>query len=312
MNGTDFLEKINDIDDDLVSEASETEKTGKFPVKKAIAAAACFAVIAAAAAGTGIYLKKRPAGAEAAEIKNEAALTDVREEGTCTGSPVSGETGTPAEDEKNETTGKNGTERAFSGTEPADGGTETVYGGGSSPSSYGGVFIPAVPKNTVKTTGEKLTDEEAKAYFEKNGGHIVSSLSASGVPADNIRISDTGYGHLSYDGSTMDYVELRQNFRDYPVFNGDELVAIVTLYKSDGEIFDSPAFGAPWFGEYNNILKRHSGEKLVYLYAGQFTEIIIAPDNTCYNPLGTDVSAYFEGLDDPYGYFLNDGAVYVP
>lgn len=180
----------------------------------------------------------------------------------------------------------------------------------------GGAMIPATPdvmgaNPGVVTTGEKITDAEAKAYFEENKQSIVNSLSASGVSTDNIRIEEKGYSHVSYDGAEGKPLELRQNFRDYLIYNGDELVSIYTLTKEDGKLYGSPAFGGPWFPDYNNYLKAHRGQKLLYVYAG-FMEIIIAPDNTYINPIGTDISEFMKGIDKPYEYFYAEGATYTP
>ncbi len=177
-------------------------------------------------------------------------------------------------------------------------------------SSY--FFIPAVPQNReIAAVGEAITDTEAQAYFEENKTSILGALSSSGVPIDSVRISKKGYCHISYTGAEGESLELVQNSRDYLVHNGDELIAIVTLFKLDGEIFNTPSFGASWFDDYNDYLKAHEGERLVYVYA-KYAEIIIAPDNTCYNPMGLDAPRYLEGIDNPYELFYNESAVYTP
>ena len=188
---------------------------------------------------------------------------------------------------------------------------ESILEGGES----GGIYIPVIPESAsapagVKITGEPLTDEEAKAYFESDGVSIVNALSASGVNTDDIRFSSEGYCHVSYDGTMGKPLECRQNFRDYPVCNGSDLVAIVTLVKENGKIYSTPAFGSPWFGSYNAFLSAHKGQKLLYVYAGA-AEIIIAPDGTCYNPQGIDTGEYFS-LPDPYNYFYCEQATFTP
>lgn len=172
--------------------------------------------------------------------------------------------------------------------------------------------IPALPfDRKIVLTGEAITDDEAKAYFEKNGESIIGSLASSGVDSDSIRISEKGYSHVTYDGAEGKSFEVRQNYRDYLVHNGEELVAIITLWKENGEIYNTPSFGAKWFDDYNEYLKNHSGEELVYVYAGWF-EIIIAPDNTYYNPMGLPAERYLEGVEKPYEVFYHEAAVYVP
>lgn len=179
-----------------------------------------------------------------------------------------------------------------------------------------GVRIPAVPDVTgakpgVKATGGKITDEEAQEYLALNKESIASSLSASGVPADNITFSKTGYCHVSYDGTEGKQLEVRENFRDYLVYSGGKLIAIMTVTKENGALSGTPAFGGPWFDDYDKFLGNHKGEKLLYVYAG-YMEIIITPDNTCYNHQGKDVTDYLEGVPNPYEYFYSDSATYTP
>lgn len=179
-----------------------------------------------------------------------------------------------------------------------------------------GFFIPVVPEHAgapsgVEITGEKITDSEAKAYFDENKASVVSALAASGVPADDIKISEKGYSHIGYYGVEGKRFELRQNFRDYPVYNGTRLVAIITLVKENGRLYSTPAFGAPWFDSYGAYLNAHKGQKLLYVYAGP-TEIVIAPDGTYRSPAGNDVSQVLEGVDEPYQYFYCEGATFTP
>lgn len=175
-----------------------------------------------------------------------------------------------------------------------------------------GWYIPALPfDRAIKLTGEAISDAEAQEYFNKNKSSIIESLASSGVSSNSIKISDKGYCHVNYNGEEGKSFEVKQNYRDYLVYNGDELVAIITLYKENGEIFNTPSFGAKWFADYNSFLQKHKGEKLVYAYAGWF-EIIIAPDNTYYNPMGLDASAYLEGINNPYEIFYHEAATYTP
>ncbi len=180
----------------------------------------------------------------------------------------------------------------------------------------GGPMIPAVPAVTgakpgVKVVGEKITDAEAKAYLAENTW-VGSALAASGVSFEDISYSETGYCHVSYDGTEGKQLEVRQNFRDYLAYSDSgKLIAIITITKENGKLSASPAFGGPWFGDYAAFLKAHKGEKLLYVYAG-WMEIVITPDGKCYNPQGSDVSAYMEGVENPYAYFYNEAATYTP
>ena len=172
--------------------------------------------------------------------------------------------------------------------------------------------IPTLPfDRTIAAVGEEITDGEACEYFAENSAWIIDSLAASGVDTENIKISEKGYSHVSYDGVMGKSFEVKLNFRDYLVYNGDELVAMVTLVKQNGEISATPSFGAKWFEGYADYLRAHSGEELVYVYAG-CVEIIVAPDDTCYIPLGYDVSWYIGALENPYETFYHEAAIYIP
>ncbi len=183
---------------------------------------------------------------------------------------------------------------------------------GDGSNAFDGLCIPAVPgTREISLVGERITDDEAKAYFEKNFSGIKSALTASGVATGNMKISETGYGHICYDGVEGKGAELRQGFRDYLVHNDGRLIAIITLMKENGAISDCPAFGASWFDQYDAYLKQHAGQELIYLYAGSM-EIVLAPDGTVCNPMGTDVSHYLEGIENPYERFYHTAAIYVP
>ena len=185
-------------------------------------------------------------------------------------------------------------------------------GGDSYGGKIGGVNIPALPQNcTIRYTGEAITDAEAAAYFKENAW-LQSALRSSGVDTDGMHYADHGYCHVNYDGTKGKPLEVRRNFRDYLVWNGKgDLIAIVTLTKENGALSDTPAFGGPWFSDYNAFLKAHKGEALVFVYAG-WMELVLTPDGGVFNPQGTDVSRYLEGVEAPYEIFRCDEASYTP
>lgn len=171
--------------------------------------------------------------------------------------------------------------------------------------------IPLVPfDKSFKLTGETITEEEAEKYLNENKKRIISSLASDRVSVDSIRFSD-GYRYVSYTGAEGESFKINQSNIDYLVYNGDKLVAIVTLMKYNGELSDSIAYGARWFEGYNKFLQSHKDEKLVNVWALN-CHIIVAPDNTCFNPMGVDVSGYVEGIENPYELFYHEYAIYVP
>ncbi len=179
-------------------------------------------------------------------------------------------------------------------------------------SGSGGACIPVIPQNTgVVETGDRITDADAAEYF-RNDRSVINALSASGVSVDNAVISAKGYSHVCYTGAENEHPEVRQNFRDYLVWSNGRLVSIITLYKENGKIYATPAFGAAWFDDYNDFLNAHKGQQLLYVYAGS-AELIFTPDGSAYSTLGyTNLNDYTGGRTDLYQLFYHPDAVYAP
>lgn len=176
--------------------------------------------------------------------------------------------------------------------------------------------IPTLPfDRSFEVIGEELTDEEAGRYFAENMGGLSSTLSASGVATDNLKIMPNGYCHISYDGVEGKPFAIKQNFRDYLCYSGDKLVAIITLVKEGGKISATPSLGAPWFDDFNERLIKYKGEKLIFVYA-TCMEFVVTPDNKYFCPqgyeLGLDFSDAMFGDKGMYSTFYHEKAVYIP
>ena len=146
--------------------------------------------------------------------------------------------------------------------------------------SFGGesAYTGAVTGYVV--TGDAVTEAEAEAYFAEHLNGILTSLSASGVNASGAQLRTPGYSHMTL-GQTGD---VRLDFCDYQLWQDGTLLAIITLYKLDGEISATPSFGAPWFDSFAAFLRQHRGEKLLFFYNG-FTELVLTPENVAYAPV---------------------------
>lgn len=152
-------------------------------------------------------------------------------------------------------------------------------------------------------TGEPIGDAEAKAYFAEHMDSLLSSLISSGVNAWGAQVKYPGYSHMTLDKTG----DVRRNFRDYQLWVDNSLIAIVTLSKQDGEIYATPAFGAPWFSSFASFLLLHRGEKLLCFYNG-FMELFLTPENELYAPL--DATMENTGLD--YDTLYCDEIVLIP
>ncbi len=197
---------------------------------------------------------------------------------------------------------------------------EITYGNEpSSGDSLGGYIVShpvSVPENTkITVTGERISDEEAKKYLAENKISVSEALSASGVDAGNISFSEKGYCHVAYSDEDEKTLSVNEGCRDYLVYNGEKLVAIITLIKENGVVTGTPMFGAKWFDGYNRFLQKNKGGELIYVYLGM-VELVIAPDNTVYAPVlsphGADAAKLIENIENAYEIFYHKSAVYVP
>ena len=155
-------------------------------------------------------------------------------------------------------------------------------------------------------TGEVLTDEDAAWYFREEGGAIRQSLASGGVPVEEFRIARHGYYHLSLGES----LTVRQDLRDYLVYNGSRLVAILTLVMENGNIYCTPGFGAPWYDGFSAFLEDHAGQALLFLYCGS-QELVLTPEDELFAPQGgTAPESLSAALR--YGALRGEGYLYVP
>ena len=140
----------------------------------------------------------------------------------------------------------------------------------------------------IKRTGEDciLTVEEANAFMNERLPAYREELKASGLVFDDLRFAPNGYSHVRTGDSGN---ELILNARDFLLYNGDELVAMVNVIKEPDRISGGVAFGGPWFSEYQAFLEAHKGEKLVYLYVGD-VDAILTPDGQIFTATETDIS----------------------
>ncbi|MBO4688749.1 MAG: hypothetical protein J5636_09580 [Clostridiales bacterium] len=192
-----------------------------------------------------------------------------------------------------------------------DGGTET------DPASGGVGAIPKIPEDrTIVLTGKPITDEEAAAYFETEFSFICEGLRTMGVSLTDPHISSKGYCYLQYGTYEGEGLTVHQDSRDYPLYDGDELKAIVTLFRDqeDGSIHNSPSFGGDWMKGYGEWLAAHKGQELLFVRAGN-TEFILAQNDDCMNPSGMsqdEIDQYFEGIAYPMELLYCEAATYTP
>lgn len=163
-----------------------------------------------------------------------------------------------------------------------------------------------IDNSVILYEGEQITQEEAQAYLKENMPWIQSALEQSGVSVEDVQYSHTGIRHMSVKETCVVHL----NYIDYLLYSNGKLVAILNLFKENGQIYATPSFGAPWFDDYAGFLSSHKGEKLLFLYVGM-QEIILLPDNRCVNPMNQEINESVKKQLD-YQKMYCDEIVFVP
>ena len=154
-----------------------------------------------------------------------------------------------------------------------------------------------VVKKGIRLEGEALSEEEGDAFLREHREALIGQLGAMGVSFKAPRFSENGYGHLSLSESGA---VLKQNWRDYLLYDGEQLKAVYTLMKENGILRALPTWGGDWLPDYAAFLKTHSGEELVYLYLEGGKELILLPDGRAFTPDGRGAQELLPDRDFDY------------
>ena len=169
---------------------------------------------------------------------------------------------------------------------------------------------PAVPegeKLPVTYTGEDFR-AEAEAYLQDREEGIKNELASSGVGVTDFRIDFCPYCHLRLSDAGA---EIDLSWLDALCYSGDDVVAILSLHKEDGQIYCTPAFGGPWFPAFSAFLRENRGEGVRCLWIGNL-EYVVSPGRVV-NPLGYEIyPEALVGLQNPYLALDYDEITYVP
>ena len=178
------------------------------------------------------------------------------------------------------------------------------------PNQAGGLNGKINTRDPIVITGEEyvISDAEAFAYLESVKNSIQNTLCASGIPVSSLTVKENGYSHVrTGDGGNT----LAVNWRDYLAYDGDRLVAIISVTRDGEGMKHHLSFGGEWFSSYAELLTRHEGKALAYLYIGD-VEAFVLPDHSVVSVMGVDISSALENNMSYYEYFATEYNVYIP
>ena len=185
--------------------------------------------------------------------------------------------------------------------------TDTMQGasgiGTESPTS------PAESDGMTATAADTpITAEEIDsldAYLQDLLTHLMEK-SAESIEGEMLTVIKNGYEHVTVnEDGTVSY---HRNYLDLPVINTQgEIVAIITVYRHNGQLTCQMSHGGSNIEKLNTLLQQYAGHDIVMLYIGDFTEAAITPDGKLHFLAGSA-----DGFDedvDLYTYYRREGNI---
>ncbi len=139
--------------------------------------------------------------------------------------------------------------------------------------------MPYMSGVNIALKGETITDAELKAYIKKNAEYMVASV-AFDLGKGEYRVCTKGYRPLTV--SAKDGLFINTGFVDCPITKDGKIVAVVTVYKDNGVIYDSVAYGGNGFATIQRAFDENPDEDLVFIYVNEVPEVIITKENKMY------------------------------
>lgn len=161
-------------------------------------------------------------------------------------------------------------------------------------------------KGSITESGEIISEEEAEEYLIKNRAHLLAGIAFdSSVGCGEFRLYTKGYSHVTLDRKGNK--TLNRSMITFPIMKSGVIVGCVDLFKVNGEIGESVAYGGESFKKLTEIFASSPDESFAFVYLDEFPEMIISSKNKLYfNPeaieteSGVDYYSYFE---TPYNTF---------
>lgn len=310
MNGLDFLDKINDIDDDLLvleKPAKVTNLRRRTTIISLCAAAGVFLIIGSIILiphfmnqGTSQISSVRTGGDGSGK---KDSITDMQENGSAyeyeetTAAPTN-ETYSEDEDsydEDSDAGASSDQDNQSSQQQQGDAQPGTTDKDSSGDSLYkGDVAIINNDKN--------ITDGEGYDYLSE----VSESISDSGVsfsdPISNgFDFSVDGFSFLDITDEPM----IDVSYKYYIQYGDDSIISIVAITKNEND-FKYQMFIYKWLDDLYEFLEEHEGEDVVFVRNGEDI-YCIAPDNSCFS---SKKDPYFLEQSDLYQTYKYDENTY--
>lgn len=158
-------------------------------------------------------------------------------------------------------------------------------GDSSTTAEYFGGFMPdKISDGELEYEGTPFTEKEISTFVEKNKYDLIGAIAAEYGDFESVyKISTSGYSHVNLGETNT----LRYDYVDLPICRGNEIIAKITLFRSDGELNYTISVRGKAFDKYNGIYQGNSSAELAFFYYG-FEELIVTPTNHIYRVHGNE------------------------
>ena len=274
MNGLDFLDKINDIDDDLLvleKPAKVTNLRLRTTIISLCAAAGVFLIIGSVLLiprfmnkGGSAISTVRSGGSDNNGSKN--AITDA-EAAEATTTAASEETGYYEDD--NDASSEQENEQNSGSQQSSEQDSESVCDKDSL--LYKGDVM-------IVNNDNNISDDEGYDYLlEVSESVSDSGISFSDPATEGIDFSLDGFCIL--DVTDEPFIDV--GYRYYLQYSDDSIISLIAITKNVDD-FKYQKYIYKWLGDLYDYLEEHNGEDVVFLMDGEDL-YCIAPDNSYYS-----------------------------
>ena len=299
MNGIDFLEKIKDIDDDLLTletPAVETNLRRRTLIISLASAAAVFLII-----GGLLFVPNFLNEKSSSTVKTKKSADKIVAEGTLAEDSdykdSSSEIAKAYEDPEDNAELENAVDSDAEAMEESDDDSDSNLSK-DYVASYSQGDTNILDSN-VKYYGSanQFTDEDVADFMQDNYSLIKMTLMEDGVDVSDLKISDNGYVQLVV--SDMNEVSVFLNSRTYIASSDGKFVAFIKVTSDSENGFELEVEDKnSWVKTSGDFFEKHDGEKLVYVCLGD--EEVFFAENEAFCSSTKGIGKLY---DEKFGYY---------
>ena len=267
MNGIDFLDKINDIDDDLLTLETPAVKTDLRRKTLVISLASAAAV--ALVIGGALLIPNLMNSSSGTSVKKKDKSEKSRGDSYNASTIVEGDV-----DAYEEPASADDSEDSYEEEQITEDGTSTYN---KSDTATGVLDMGDVVSLRVIGGAYEFDSDEGLDYLMENINIVRMTLMDDGVSINDLKLSEEGYSQYVVSDDNQDSVIV--NSKTYIVYSEDKAVAFLTATKDTDGFTMLIDDRSQWLRTSGSFFEEHKNEELINVFFGD-TEVFIAKDGS--------------------------------